>query len=443
MALLMTFILLFLLAAGCSFKSGDELYCLPQAPDDYLKLQAQLDEVIKNGAEYAAPQAGNNTQTVQMVDLNGDGVKEAVAFFRDTTSQQPLRIYIYQQKEEGYEIAAIIEGDGVAINSITYTQLTGDNWSEIIVCWQMSTKVQSMTVYDIKNFSVSQMMQESYTKFAVCDMDQDNREEIIVFHADKGDMGCHADYFDYDGKDLVQTDSVQLSNGIDEITNIKAGKLVNFIPALFVESQCAGGEIVTDIFACRNGRMENITRDSATGVSAHTVRYYSVFCTDINKDGIVEVPLPVKLPAYKPTGSDNYWMIHWVQYALNGTYTRALTTYHNYSDGWYLILPEKWVENITVSRSDSISGERSIVFSQRTGENSAPIPFLTISKLTGANREERSKLGNRFVLMRDADGTDAIYTGEFAANQANKTYMIGKEALLKQFHLISVDWNEG
>lgn len=439
--LLLPMLLMFLVMAGCFFKSGDELYSLPKAPEDYLMLQAQLDAVIRGGAEYAAPQAGTNTQTVQMVDLNGDGKGEAVAFFRDTTSQKPLKIYIFQQEKEGYEVVAIIEGDGVAVNSIVYAELTGDEWSEIVVSWQMSAKVQSMTVYTLKNFAVSQMMQTGYANFTVCDLDQDNREEIVVFHTDAGEMGSRADYYDYDGKDLVQTGSESMSSGISEITGVKAGKLANFIPALYVECAYTGGETLTDIFACRNGKFVNLTRDPNAEVSTGTVRYYSIFCTDINLDGILEVPKPVPLPVFKSTGSSNYWMIHWMQYSLDGTAARVLSTYHNYADAWYLELPGKWIDHITVSRMDSVSGERTVVFSRWIDMKTEPVPFLTICKLTGANREERSRLGNRFVLLRDATGSDAIYTGEFINQDTTGDFNIGRDALMRQFHLIYTDWN--
>ena len=45
------------------------------------------------GAEYAPPQAGSNLPQVQMVDLDGDGTDEALAFFRVSSEERPLRIY--------------------------------------------------------------------------------------------------------------------------------------------------------------------------------------------------------------------------------------------------------------------------------------------------------------------------------------------------------------
>ena len=107
---------LLLLLTGCFSQSVDELYAPPRAPDDYLKLDDKINEVLNQGGEYAAPLSGELTQKVQLQDLDGDGNMEAIAFFRVSTDERPLKIYIYSQTEEDYEVAAIIEGTGTAIN---------------------------------------------------------------------------------------------------------------------------------------------------------------------------------------------------------------------------------------------------------------------------------------------------------------------------------------
>ena len=98
---------LILTLSGCMFKMVDELYALPELPDTYQQLQVKLDEVMKElDAEYAAPLSGSHTATVQLHDLNGDGVSEStVAFFRVNSTEDPLRIMIFRQRTDGaYEV---------------------------------------------------------------------------------------------------------------------------------------------------------------------------------------------------------------------------------------------------------------------------------------------------------------------------------------------------
>ena len=141
---------LFLLLTGCFSQSVDDLYAPPRAPDDYLKLDNKINEVLNAGGEYAAPLTGELTQKVQLQDLDGDGVKEAIAFFRVSSSERPLKIYIYRQTGDDYEVAAIIEGEGSAINYVSYENLDDSPSKEIVVSWQMmSDQNHSLAAYSI------------------------------------------------------------------------------------------------------------------------------------------------------------------------------------------------------------------------------------------------------------------------------------------------------
>ena len=90
-----------LTASGCGFSlSPEDLYSLPQLPAEYTELNSCINAVIESGAEYAAPISGSNIQPVQLEDLNGDGEEEAVAFFRNSADERPLKIYIFTPQDQ-------------------------------------------------------------------------------------------------------------------------------------------------------------------------------------------------------------------------------------------------------------------------------------------------------------------------------------------------------
>ena len=98
-----------LLLTGCMISRGvEELYVLPKLPEEYQTLSEQIAAILAGGAEYAAPTAGTNLQSVQLVDLNGDGEEEAVAFFRSNSEEKPLKIYIFQATGERYQQMSIL-----------------------------------------------------------------------------------------------------------------------------------------------------------------------------------------------------------------------------------------------------------------------------------------------------------------------------------------------
>lgn len=432
-------LLLMLLLSGCLFKSGEELYSLPKAPEDYLNLQQQIDGIIDRGAEYAAPLTGSNTKTVQLIDLDGDGSDEAIAFFRDTSEEKPLKIYIFRQDGKDYSIAAIIEGDGTAINSLTYADITGDGASEILVGWQLGNKVLTCTIYSILDFTPSLMLQANYSKAACVDLDGDGVTELMLCYLDPARLTSLVGYYEYNGKDLYLASSAPLSFGMTGIASARMYALAGGENALYIIGSLDDGGIITDILTLKSGNLKNITLSPVDDMSVEVVRYYTASGSDLDGDGILELPQPVMLPG-SLSSSERYWIINWRQYSADGTAARVFSTYHNYTDNhvgeWYLLLPEKWLGKMTLTQRETIAGEHAYIFSTWTGSEQDSLRFLSIYKLTGVNREERSKLGKRFVLLRTSD---TIYAAEFAEN-ADESYRISNEELIGRFHLILGDW---
>lgn len=64
---------------------------------------------------------------------------------------------------------------------------------------------------------------------------------------------------------------------------------------------------------------------------APTVRNYFVYATDIDGDGVMELPNPQQLPYFGVEGESGNYIIHWYNISLDGQRTDKLTTYHNYS----------------------------------------------------------------------------------------------------------------
>lgn len=440
----------FFLLSGCAFSSPEDLYAVPRAAEDYKNLQDQIDKVRAAGAEYAGPLVGSNTQPVQLMDLDGDGVQEAVAFFRTTAADDspPLKIYIYHQTaEEDYEIQNIIEGDGTAINSISYVDLDGESDKELVVSWRLSEKIYRLMAYSVRGPETELLLPAvSYAEFALIDMDKDNQQEIVVLSLNTDGDIYQADYYDFRDGRMELLSTAPMSRGIQELLS-DSKPLSGFLrngdssePALFVNSALSMG-IITDIFAWRNETLVNVTLNP-DGVSGSTFRLNNnIAIRDINADGYLEVPHPTAFPNLKPATSTDFFSVQWLQYDLWGNALVVSTTYYNGEDGWYLSLPDSWQGKIALARQDSSSsGERGVLFYPYAGvEAPEAKPFLAIYKLTGPNQIARAHAGNRFILLEQ---DDAIYAAEFYT-QSGWDCGLTQETLTERFHLIQPEWPSG
>ncbi|MCD7880673.1 MAG: hypothetical protein LUG47_03170 [Clostridiales bacterium] len=464
-----------MLLGGCSLKSGDELYSLPKMSSEYESLQQSIQSLLDSGLEYAAPLSGSNTQAVQDVDLNGDGVSEVVAFLRNT-EESTLMVYLFQQNDEGeYEVMTTISGQGSAVNSVVYSQLDGEDNMEIVITWQVSTGVYALSAYSVwSGGNLELMAAQSYTRYSIVDLNDDGTDELLLLYLDTSDTSLNrAEYYTYSDGGLSLTGTARLSYDLASIDRIRSADLYGGEAALYVtgyvvdtENGAASSSIqLTDILALKDGELVNVTLDESGSTSATTRRRTYVVDQDLNDDGIWEIPslsrIYERLDDGSITVSENFYLVSWAQYDLGGESHVICSTYYNSSDGWYLTLPENWSGNIALKRSDYSVGEtveRSIQFyaltrvdeeagvwlqeDESTGisvlNNVDAELFMTIYKNTGDDREKRAVLGDRILL--DTGSEDAVYSVELYETE-NEFCDWTAGDVLENLHILTTDWS--
>ena len=429
-------IALLILLSGCSISETDELYSLPQPPEGYLQLQKLIDAEIAKGSEYSAPTAGSLRQSVQLTDIDGDGVNEAVAFLRNKDSE-PV-VCIYHKTEGEYALATTITGDGTAVGRVEYADLDNDKISEILISWEINSEMRLLKAYSINDWTTSVLLTESCADFQVGDMNMDGRPEILALNLELN--GGLVDMFSLKDKDVIKK-SANLSASLTTADRFRISDITNGVPAVFVEGPFEDNEnnfLLTDIIIYSNGELKNITLNHNTGDSA-AKREYPVYCTDIDGNGSLDVPF-AEIMKSPPSGTAEHYIFDWYSYDLDGNRSLCASTFHCYTDGWYFVLPEAWRENFSARRGNTLSGERAIVVSSVNAENGKIVDLLTIYTLTDENRSDRAKLDNRFVLM--SSGT-VIYAAEINTDSGLTLDENFKQDIIKRFHLISSEWITG
>lgn len=432
------FITLALVLAGCMSASADDLYTLPELSEGYLQLQGVIDSVLGSGAEYAAPTDGSNRQPVQQEDIDGDGVREALAFFNFTGSDRPLKIFIFRNDGDEYTEIARIEGEGTSIDSVSYLDMDGDGVRELAVGWQMGPGINMLSVYSLKGYQINQIINTNYTEYTVCDLNGDSDGDILVLRLSSSELTGEAEFYTLLADGEVERSTARLSQGTERLLRVRGTGLTDGRRAVLVESTVGGSGVITDIFAYRSSKLRNITLDEAAGISTETRRASAVYCRDIDGDGILEVPSLVPLPS--TSESTQYYMTEWYSYSSYGRKDLAARTYNNYTDAWWLIIPEEWVGRIAVRREEGMVGERMIVFSLVGADGAIGRDFLKIYTLTGENREERAASGGRFVL---AEEEETICSASILVNEGSFELPISRSLIRDNFGFIYSEWSTG
>lgn len=419
---------------GCTMRTVDEMYRLPRRSETDNNLQSAIDSAME-ALSFSAPIAGENQQTVQMADLDGDGTVEYVVFARDTVNKA-MRILIFGQENDAFSLRAVIESHGSAFEQVEYVDIDDQPGLEMVVGRQVSDQVRrSLSVYAFSGGTPEQIMTANYLKFLTCDLNEDGRTELMLIKpgdtdADRGVAVLYA----MGQSGMERSREVALSSTADSVLRIMTSRLESREPAVYVASSADESAVITDIFTIRSGDFANISYSRESGISVQTLRNYYVYADDVDSDGVLELPSLITMKTIKnSTSSQQQYLIRW--YAMDSSaveYTKC-NTFHNYLGGWYLELGEAWAERVSV-----VDSGNTFWFYVWDADFKNAVPVFSVHVLTGANREELAEQDNRFILLR-AEGV--IYAARLASGAAD--YQITQEDLTPCFHLIHQAWKTG
>ena len=429
-ALLAAMLCMFL--TGCFGTTADELYRLPRSSERSTRIQRSIDERLDSGLEFSAPVAGYNRQAIQQYDLDGDGIQEVIAFFR-TEGDAPLEIDVIRETGGEYRLASQIFGEGRAVDSVQYTDMDGDGVCELLVGWQMSTLVKVLDIYSIRDYQPVLIAESAYNSYICCDLNAEGGDEVLLLKDPGTESAGEAVLYTLMEDGEIITSSAALSREAEAISRVQSGETSDRHTAVFVDSICGGG-LVTDVLAMRDGTLYNIVMDGRT--ENPTVRPLTVYCSDIDRDDVMEIPEPRQMYSQSETP---YYVICWNTRTVRGFAMEKLCTYHNFTDGWYLILPEELAQALSVRRIDSVSGERTVVLSVVSGGGDDPTitDILAIYTLTGDNKAERAAMAGRFLL---ADDDRRLFAASILSGGQD---LITEEQIGESFSLIRTRWLTG
>ncbi len=436
LTLVLSLCLLALLLTGCVLRTTDQMYCLPRRSQEYEALQAAIDDVM-SGLKYCAPTSGENQQTLQMADLDGDGQEEAVLFAKSGENTDPLRIFVFEPTENGYSVLAELRGAGSAFEQVEYVQIDGQPGLEMVVGRQVGEGVpHSLAVYGFSAGKAQRLLSTGYTRFLTTDLTSSGSRELFVLTQDEETGKGRAELYLWGEEGMERSAEAVMSVSADKIRRLMPGNMCANTPAVFVASVYDETTISTDVYALLDGRLTNVSLSNESGTSVETIRNYYVYADDMDGDGLIELPKLLPQAGAEETSGEAQGLIRWYNLTRSGGERDKLITYHNYAEGWYLILPEAWQDRISVLPGSDGSAE-SYVFGHWK-EDGTMERLFTVYAFSGEDRETRAGAAGNFELGRK---DDVIYCAALGTGAQAST--LSQEDVSGLFHFIQIAWKTG
>ena len=432
---LLTGILTALLFTGCAMRTVEEMYALPKRSEEFNEMQSAIDTAMY-GMTYASPQSGENQQTVQMADLDGDGTEEILVFAKGA-SDKPLQILIFTQDENGdVRTMETIGNNGLSFEQVEYVDFDDKPGLEMIVGIRVGDQVQrSVSVYTFKNGDAELMLMNGYSKFVTCDLDSNNRAELMVLRpGEQESKRGIAVLYHYNNEQIERSAEMSLSESTDNIRRIMHSRLQNGLPAMYVASVSEENSVVTDVLTLKDEHLINIAFSGDVNTSVETLSNYYVYAEDVDEDGVVELPSIITMkPISYWNGEEEKYLLRWYSFDENGWEYDKLFTFHNYVGGWYLQLDSSWAGRITIDQYNGV-----YVFYLWDESYQTATTLFTLYVFTGGARDEEAVKDGRFPLYRSEGVAYSASLSEGAAE-----YGITEAYLINSFRLIRQDWQTG
>ncbi len=405
-------------AAGVSLE---DLFALPQIPAEYQALQAQLDQLTAAGYEYITPDNGPYLEAVQMVDLDGDGEKEAMVCMRRSTDTQPLKVIVFTQVGGQFSQLCAIEGEGESIDAIHYQDLTGDGDEEIIVGWHKGNSLKEVSVYRVGRECLP-LVSTEYTHFSVEPLGWETPSLLVL----SGTSTVTASCYDWDTDLMRLTSKCTLRSTMEDIGrgSILGGYLDGRKEAVYITGVTVNGKAVTDVLSRSGDALRNLS------VQVSSYSDSGLAPRDINGDGAVEVPVRITDDPDTPLAANADTFVSWQQCDEFGFWFEMMQTYHCRRYSWYMTVPGELKGRISAEAWNSADGEYRVLFSV-DGE-----PAAAIYTITGENRESRAGMAERFIITRLPA---TIYAGELYSGAQSAG--VNEETLREHFSLAVSTWD--
>ena len=354
---------------GCAFVDNtDELVSPPELTGQMYPITQALKSSAGGGYNLVYPTSGDHRSAIILEDINGDSIFEAFAFYSTHDDEMTTM-----------HINAICLKDGVwvsvsdqtiiatGVERVEFCDLNGNGTQEILVGWEVNGNTEKqLSIFGFESNNLVQKMLQQYTGFLCCDLDDNKSNEVFVHLLNTAEKTNKAMIYNYNDDGIAQTAGCMLDTNVKTAATPKLSVLSSGQKAIYID-EIKGVGAVTEVLYLLRGELVNPLLDiETTNENILTLRAASLEMTDINNDGIIEIPVASELPNAAQNDEKLYYT-NWCSFNGERLSVKQITVV-NTIDGYYLTLSNNLVGAIAVLKDTEAHKRTFYLYNQAKGE---------------------------------------------------------------------------
>ncbi len=343
-----------LLLSGCSGfgLSVSENLAPPKPSGELYEIQKTLETAVGHGVDLAYPSSGYYRSAIITKDIDSDGKYDVFSFYSTETDDKTTVMHINYIRwiDTKWVSVTDLQVDASGVESVEFVKLDKSETPKILVNWsRYSANNKRLSVYDIESGELSEITAAEYSVYATCDLDSNGISEIVAVYLDTEKKTSEATLLALGDDGFSAISRCSLDGSVTSYYTPVLSKFTDGKQGLFLDADKATG-MITEVLYLEKKQLKSAFVYTANNENVNTLRASSVRSADFDGDGCVDIPLQQKIPTVSSaTEEDSAYLTVW-----NGfdgeTLTPKAHTIINYTDGYWLQVPENWVNSIAVER---------------------------------------------------------------------------------------------
>lgn len=438
---------LMILLSGCQFTGFDTLNLMkpPKATGDEANIQQVLEEEGGPDITLKYPQRGSYRSAVVMYDITGNGKKEAVAFYASNKGKDTsVHMMVIGSKDDQWTSWGNLPGAGPGVDLICFGDMDGDGIKEIIVGWTNSYNNASnaLSIYRYDNGEIVPVdVDYNYSSIAISDFDKNMEDEIFITTLNNAaeDIVADAKLLKMDAKthQINNVSRVELDPTVVRYESVIVGNISTNVVGVVIDGYKSDNWMQTEIvyWDDKKGGMVAPLSNS-NGMSNETIRPTATVSSDIDGNGIIEIPIVSQMPGEtsKEDGTGPCYITQWNWYDVTkGTWGFVYNMVANFSDGYGFQIPNEWEGRVTARLETET---KTLTFYEwvknQEGIGAQGVAILKIQVFSDSEWQD-SKKTEDFSVLRKQNGR--VYAVSFPSTDSK--FALNYQQVQNYFKLVS------
>ena len=288
--LLAAVLLTVFLLTGCTSLSlsDSDILAPPKAAGNRAEVQSLIEKDAGGTYTLIYPSSGAYKSGIIQHDLNGDGSDEAIALY--TAADGTPRLLIAVLRGDSYELYGSTQLYSAGVTGLSFADCDADGTQETIIGFDAGSALGALQVCFAANGLENVTAAEGFSDSVIGDFDGNSSDDILLLTPPIENTPAQAKLLVCADGSFSEKSACEVDADVVSYISLRFDTISDGIDGAVADGRLDSGDYTTQLLYYDSAAHLLVNPLFMNSSYAQSVRSVAVTCTDIDDDGIVEIP---------------------------------------------------------------------------------------------------------------------------------------------------------